>query len=139
MKHRQQIKVTFLYRPYCSTTTHQHHYWQGWVRALRVVSRIQTTDDPSLEDNDREGDMKRGERMEWNSLFTMVLLSFARVLTFVVSSSLFNLLILSRIQIQCVSLSPPSRLSAVQNTIPILKMLPETFNPHPAAQNLHHP
>ena len=55
-------------------------YWQGWVRALRVVSRIQTTpasDEPphtSLEDNDREGngDRKQGERFEWRERWVVI-------------------------------------------------------------------
>ena len=54
-------------------------YWQGWVRALRVVSRIQTTPasdepHPSLEDNDREGnrDRKQGERIEWRERWVVI-------------------------------------------------------------------
>ena len=55
-------------------------YWQGWVRALRVVSRIQTTPasdelpHPSLEDNDKEGnrDRKQGERIEWRERWVVI-------------------------------------------------------------------
>ena len=41
--------------PRHTPTSYIQCYWQGWVCALSVVSRIQTTDDPSLEDNDTEG------------------------------------------------------------------------------------
>ena len=54
-------------------------YWQGWVRALRVVSRIRTTpasDEPHPlhEDNDREenGDRKHGERIEWRERWVVI-------------------------------------------------------------------
>jgi hypothetical protein len=52
-------------------------YWQGWVRALRVVSRIQTTpasDNPSFEDNDREiiMDRKRAEKNEWREKWVVI-------------------------------------------------------------------
>lgn len=55
-------------------------YWQGWVRALRVVSRIQTTPasdeppHPSLGDDDREGngDRKHGERIEWRERWVVI-------------------------------------------------------------------
>jgi hypothetical protein len=55
-------------------------YWQGWVRALRVVSRIQTSPasdeppHPSLEDDDREGngDRKQGEIIEWRERWVVI-------------------------------------------------------------------
>ena len=112
-------------------------YWQGWVHALRVVSWIQTTPASDelphllLEDNNKEG-MGIGNR-EKNlgggrdkSLFTMALLMFAILWTFVILFFLLlylSLLVLTRIQIQHISLSPPSWLSTVQNTFPILEMV----------------
>ena len=137
--------------PRDTPTSYIQPYWQGWVRALRVVSRTQTTPTsdehphPSLEDNDREGngDRKRGERVEWRERWLVIhdgvinicMSPNVRYLFFFIQ---FSQLILSRIQIQCVSLSPPLWLSVVQNTSPILKMVPANFSPLPAAQNLHH-
>lgn len=48
-------------------------YWQGWVRALRVITRIQTTP-ASNEDNDREGngDRKLGERAAWRESWVVI-------------------------------------------------------------------
>jgi hypothetical protein len=48
-------------------------YWQGWVRALRVVTRIQTTP-ASNDDHDREGnaDRKRGERTAWRESWVVI-------------------------------------------------------------------
>ena len=66
--------------PRHTPTLYIQPYWQGWVRALRVVSRIQTTPasdeppHPSLEDNDREGraDRKQGERIEWGEKWVVI-------------------------------------------------------------------
>jgi hypothetical protein len=50
----------------------------GWVSALKVVSRIQTTPasdqppHPSLEDNDCEGDRKQGERTAWRETWVVI-------------------------------------------------------------------
>lgn len=49
-------------------TSYIQPYWQGWVR---VVSRIQTSDDPSSEDYDN-GDWKRGERVEWKERWLVI-------------------------------------------------------------------
>ena len=65
--------------PRYATKLYIQPYWQGWVRALKVVSRIQTpaSDEPphpSLEDNDREGNggRKRGERIEWRERWVVI-------------------------------------------------------------------
>ena len=55
-------------------------YWQGWIRALRVVSRMKTTPasdqppNPPLEDNDREGNAnrKQGENIEWRERWVVI-------------------------------------------------------------------
>ena len=55
-------------------------YWQGWVRGLKVISRIQTTPvsdesiHPSLEGNDREGnmDMKQRDKIEWREKWVVI-------------------------------------------------------------------
>ena len=65
--------------PRHTPTLYIQPYWQGWVRALRVVSQIPTTPasdepHPSLEDNDREGNghRKRGERIEWREGWVVI-------------------------------------------------------------------
>ena len=147
-KHRQQIIVIFPYRPSLPYhETHQHYTFNpigkvGYGLSLEYKRCRRVMNCHLRRTRGKETGIGNGEK-ELNGgrdglLFTTVLLIFARVQTFVISFYLFTLLILSRIQIQCVSLSPRYWLSAVQNTSPILKMVPVNFKPHPAAQNLHH-
>jgi hypothetical protein len=149
-----KIEETFLYRPsllyHDTLKLYIQPYWQGWVRAFRVVSRTQTTpasDEPSLEGNDKEGngDRKRGERYEWRERWVVIhdgVINISKSPKVRLFSFFFFIQpthSIYRIQIQCVFLSPPSWLSAVQNTFPILKTVPANFNPQPAPQKLQQP
>ena len=90
-------------------------YWQGWVRALRVVSRIQTTpaSDNPFENNDREikMDRKQAGKNEWREKWVVIhdgvinICKSLNVRDF--SSPSFDLPILSRIQIRHAFLSRP--------------------------------
>jgi hypothetical protein len=93
-------------------------YWQGWVRAFRVVSRTQTTpasDEPSLEGNDKEGngDRKLGERYEWRERWVVIhdgvinISQSPKVRLFSFFFFIQPTHSIYRIQIQCVFLSPP--------------------------------
>jgi hypothetical protein len=87
------------------------------------------------EDNDRE-DRRRGERIEWRERWLVIHEGVIKICksanVFLSLYFLFTLLILStRIGIQCVSLSPPSWLSAVH------KYDTSNLQPHTAARNLH--
>jgi len=123
-------------------------YWQGWVRALRVLWRTQTVPENDEHPNPsdtlkrgweergegREGrDWRHGEKAEWREKWVVIhdgVVNICRNPN-VGDLFIFNLkltvhyFIFSRIQIQLVSLSRPSWLSAVQNSL-LIPYIPQT-------------